>query len=59
MCGEVVAVHRRGFLFGVLLWCEEESCAGKWLRPHCPCKIQYTRFYEKSHYIFVKNQKSS
>ena len=54
-----LAVHRRGFLFGVLLWCEEESCAGKWLRPHCPCKIQYTRFYEKSHYISVKNQKSS
>ena len=23
------------------------------------CKIQYTRFYEKSHYISVKNQKSS
>ena len=54
-----LAVHRRGFLFGVLLWCEEESCAGKRLRPHCPCKIQYTRFYEKSHYISVKNQKSS
>ena len=54
-----LAVHRRDFLFGVLLWCEEESCAGKWLRPHCPCKIQYTRFYEKSHYISVKNQKSS
>ena len=23
------------------------------------CKIQYTRFYEKSHYISAKNQKSS
>ena len=28
-----LAVHRRGILFGVLLWCEEESCARVRLRP--------------------------
>ena len=32
---------------------------GEVVAAHCPCKIQYTRFYEKSHYISVKNQKSS
>ena len=55
----LAATRKEVLSFGVLLWCEEESCAGKWLRPHCPCKIEYTRFYEKSHYISVKNQKSS
>ena len=28
-----LAVHRRESLFGVLLWCEEESCVETRLRP--------------------------
>ena len=31
-----LAVHRRGSLFGVLLWCEEESCVRGRLRPRVP-----------------------
>ena len=35
-----LAVHRRGFLlFGVLLWCEEESCARETVAAPLPCAL--------------------